>query len=89
MAKLKKPLPKFRTEEEEAKYWDTHSPLEHFDISDFKPLRVVKDRPITIRLDRQTRQRLDEIARIYKIGPSTLARIIIVSVLKMCRRNSS
>ena len=82
MAKLKKPLPKFRTEEEEAKYWDTHSPLEHFDISDFKPLRVVKDRPITIRLDRQTRQRLDEIARIYKIGPSTLARIIIDSVVE-------
>ena len=82
MAKLKKPLPKFRTEEEEAKYWDTHSPLEHFDISDFKPLRVVKDRPITIRLDRQTRQRLDEIARIYKIGPSTLERIIIDSVVE-------
>ena len=82
MAKLKKPLPKFRTEEEEAKYWDTHSPLEHFDISDFKPLRVVKDRPITIRLDRQTRQRLDEIARIYKIGPSTLARMIIDSVVE-------
>ena len=82
MAKLKKPLPKFRTEEEEAKYWDTHSPLEHFDISDFKPLRVVKDRLITIRLDGQTRQRLDEIARIYKIGPSTLARIIIDSVVE-------
>ena len=84
MAKLKKPLPQFRTEEEEAKYWDTHSPLEHFDISDFEPLQVkaLKTRLITIRLDSRTRQKLDKIAKIRKVGPSTLARIFIINALE-------
>lgn len=40
MAKLKKPLPRFNTEEEEAEFWENHSPLEYFDESSFKPLRV-------------------------------------------------
>lgn len=84
MAKLKKPLPEFKTEEEEAEYWDSHSPLEHFDESDFKPLqaRVPKDTPITIRLDSESRQALEEVAQAYKVGPSTLARMLIVNALQ-------
>lgn len=89
MAKLKKPIPAFRSEEEEAEYWDKHSLLEHFDESDFMPLQVkaTKDRPITIRLDSESRQRLDEIAKVYKLGPSTLARAIISSVLERWKQN--
>jgi len=40
MAKLKKPIPKFESEEQAAEYWDTHSPLEHFYEEDWKPLRA-------------------------------------------------
>lgn len=88
MPKLKKPLPQFTTEEEEAEYWDNHSLLEHFDEFDFKSLQVkaAKDRPITIRLDSESRQRLDEIARVYKVGPSTLSRMFITSALQQWKR---
>jgi predicted transcriptional regulator len=89
MAKLKKPIPTFRSEEEEAEYWDKHSLLEHFDESDFEPLQVkaIKDRPITIRLDSESRQQLNEIAKAYRVGPSTLARAIIGGVLERWKQN--
>lgn len=89
MVRLKKPIPAFRSEEEEAEYWERHSPLEHFDESDFKPLQVkaAKDRPITIRLDTESRQSLNEMAEAYKLGPSTLARAIIGAVLERWKRN--
>lgn len=89
MAKLKRPLPKFETEEEEAEYWDKHSVLEHFDESDFKPLQVraAKDTPITIRLDSESRQRLEEIAKTHKVGTSTLARMFIINALQHWTKN--
>lgn len=84
MAKLKKPIPSFKSEEEEAEYWDKHSLLEHFDESDFSPLQVktAKDRPIAIRLDSESRQKLEDMAKAYGVGPSTLARTIISSMLQ-------
>jgi predicted transcriptional regulator len=89
MAKLKKPIPVFSSEEEEAEYWDKHSLLEHFDESDFVPLRVKvpKDKPITIRLDSGSRQRLNEMAKAYRVGPSTLARAIISGILERWKEN--
>ncbi len=89
MAKLKKPIPAFSSEEEEAEYWEKHSLLEHFDESDFVPLRVKvpKDKPITIRLDSASRQRLNEMAKAYRVGPSTLARAIIGGVLERWKEN--
>jgi hypothetical protein len=89
MAKIKKPIPLFKSEKEEAEYWDRHSPMEHFEESDFKPLQVksVKDRPITIRLNSEARQRLAEMAGIYKVGPSTLARAIITAALERWKNN--
>ena len=82
MAKLKKTIPTFESEKEEAEYWDKHSILEHFDESDFSPLQVraAKDNPITIRLDSESRQKLEEMAKAYRVGPSTLARVIISSM---------
>jgi len=89
MAKLKKPIPAFTSEEEEVEYWEKHSLLEHFDESDFEPLqvKVPKDRPITIRLDSESRQRLNEMAKAYRVGPSTLARAIIGGVLERWKQN--
>lgn len=89
MAKLKKPIPVFRSEEEEAEYWEKHSLLEHFDESDFEPLqvKVAKDRPITIRLDSESRQRLNQMAKAYRVGPSTLARAILGGVLERWKQN--
>lgn len=48
---MKKKLPKFKTEEEEAAFWDTHDATDYFDDSDrievdFAPARQArKERP--------------------------------------------
>lgn len=88
MAKIRKALPRFQTEEEEAAYWDSHSPLEHFEESDFKPLtaRRAKDTPVTIRLDSESRKILDQVARAHRVGPSTLARIFIIKALEQWKQ---
>jgi hypothetical protein len=90
MARLKKPLPKFNTEGEEAEFWDKHSPLEFFDESEFEPLRVKrpKDTPITIRLDTETNKELEEVARAQQLGVSTLARKFIIEGLSRQKSNT-
>jgi len=89
MARLKKPLPKFATEEEEAEFWDKHSPLEFFDISEFEPLQVKipKNAPITIRLDSNTRGKLEKIASARKMGLSTFVRKLIIEHIEGRQRS--
>lgn len=76
-------VPHFDTEEQEADYWDTHSPLDVATEPEVQEVRVrgAKDRPITIRLDTATRQRLNKLAEERGLGPSTLARSILVSAV--------
>jgi hypothetical protein len=77
-------LPKFKTEEQEAEYWDQHSPLDLIDEPEMEKVQVkrVKDRPIAIRLDSKTRDKLNTLAVKQGMGPSTLARHIIQQVLE-------
>jgi len=88
IAAKKQLLPRFKSEEEEAAHWDTHSPLD----SGAEPkaqkvrLRGAKDRPVTIRLDSETRRKLEELAARRGMGPSTLARSILISAIE---RNGS
>ncbi|MBI4286148.1 MAG: hypothetical protein HY670_09700 [Chloroflexi bacterium] len=88
MARLKKPLPRFETQDEEAEYWDKHSLLEHFDESEFKPFQAndKKDNPITIRLNSELRQVLEQVAKAHKVGPSTMARMFIVKALEQWQK---
>jgi hypothetical protein len=82
---MKKPIPKFETEEQEADYWDNHSLLEHFDDDELlmEPLivRRRKDKIIGIRIDGITQRKLDKMAQQYKTTPSTLARLLIIKGL--------
>lgn len=73
--------PEFKTEEEEAEHWDTHSPLDSIAEPTARRVqtRCAKDRPITIRLDTNTRAKLDRLAAVKGLGPSTLARLILVN----------
>lgn len=77
----KEKLPTFKSEEKEAEYWDTHSPLDLEAEPKAQKLQVrgAKDRPITIRLDSKTRRKLNELADQQGVGPSTLARSILLS----------
>ncbi len=77
-------IPQFETEEQEAEYWDTHSPLDlaaEPKVQEIR-VRVPKDRPITIRLDSKSRSKLDKLAAEQGIGPSTFARLILMSVIE-------
>ena len=83
MGKKKELTPEFESEEKEAEYWDTHSPLDRGAEPKAHELRVrgAKDRPVTIRLDSETRRKLEEAAAQRGIGPSTLARSILLSTI--------
>ncbi len=77
-------IPQFQTEEQEAEYWDTHSPLDLVAEPKVQEIRVrvPKDRPITIRLDSESRVKLNRLAAERGIGPSTFARLILMSVIE-------
>ncbi len=81
---LKNSLPKFESEEQEADYWDTHSPLDFIVEPKIQKVRVrnIKDRPITIRLDTSSRLKLQKLSEKQGIGPSTLARNIIAKFIE-------
>ena len=81
-------IPQFRTEEQEAEYWDTHSPLDLAAEPKAQKVRVrgAKDRPITIRLDSERRSKLDKLAAERGVGPSTFARLILMSAIERGRK---
>jgi len=80
----KKVTPQFETEEQEAEYWDSHSPLDLATEPKAQKVHVkgVKDRPITVRLDSKSRSKLDRLAAEQRLGPSTFARRILMSVIE-------
>lgn len=84
----KKLTPQFETEEQEAEYWDSHSPLDLAAEPKAQKVRVrgVKDRPITVRLDSESRSKLDKLAAEQRLGPSTFARLILMSVIEQGNR---
>lgn len=84
MREDKELTPKFKTEEQEAEYWDTHSPLDLAAEPKAQKVRVrgTKDRPITIRLDSESRSKLEKLAAEQGLGPSTLARLVLTSVIE-------
>lgn len=77
-------ISQFETEEQEAEYWDSHSPLDLAAEPEAQKVRVrgVKDRPITVRLDSESRSKLDRLAAEQGLGPSSFARLILMSVIE-------
>jgi len=74
-------IPKFKTVEEEAEFWDTHSTTEFEDgfedVSDvqFVVTRAQPKKGITVRLDEDFLAILRQEARQKGVGPSTLIRM--------------
>lgn len=77
-------LPQFETEEQEAEYWNSHSPLDLAAEPKAQKVRVrgAKDRPITVRLDSESRSKLDRLAAEQGLGPSSFARLILMSAIE-------
>lgn len=80
---MKNRIPKFRSLEEERKFWDTHNSTDFLD--ELTPVKLKFVRPkkklISLRLDTTHLARLKEIAAIRGIGYLTLMRIWILERL--------
>jgi len=77
-------IPEFKSLEEEAHFWDTHSTADF--KNEFKPaeVRFAKNltEGITIRFDPETLGKLRQFAYRRGIGPTTLARMWVVEQLQ-------
>ena len=77
-------IPNFRSRQEEAEFWDTHSFADYWD--EFTPVNVrfakKLSEPVTMRLDTGTLGELRTRARAKGIGPTTLIRIWILERLE-------
>ena len=93
--RAKSRIPTFKTIEEAAEFWDTHSTTEFED--EFEEVRdvqfvVSRGRPkkaITVRVDEETLATLTKEATQKGIGPSTLVRMWILEHLKEIKERES
>lgn len=97
MVKIKKvkknkfvPMKPFKTYEEEANFWDTHSVLDEINEGTLVGFhRANKTDSLTIRFQPEYIQILKEKALLLGIGPTTLARMWIMEKLKTYSKKSS
>jgi hypothetical protein len=82
-------VPAFKSTEEEAEFWDTHSVLDYLD--DFGPPQFVSKKNhtqgITVRFEPETLAHLRAYAKEQGIGPTTLMRMWVLERLKETRKH--
>jgi predicted DNA binding CopG/RHH family protein len=77
------PMPSFTTLEEEADYWDTHSPVDEIDEHTVVAVhRGQKTETLTIRFDPQDLAELRAQADQRGLGPTTLVRMWVLEHLR-------
>ncbi len=81
-----KPIPPFKTLDEEADFWDTHdwSPLfknPKTRLSELPFIEKEKDEVLTVRVQKTIKEKLTHVARRKGINPTTLARMWIIERL--------
>lgn len=84
MKKKLQTVPKFKSIEEEANFWDTHSTEDFPDywkpapeVKFSKNLKSIYQKVVPIRLDEQTKKAIEKVAKEKGIGISTTARMLI------------
>lgn len=84
-----KPMPPFKTLEEEANFWDNHDITEDIDENTKIGFhKAPKTDTLTIRFDTQDIQKLRKEAFQLGIGPTTLARMWVREKLKQERAST-
>ena len=85
MRKKKSKIPVFKTYEEEAHFWDTHSITdfedETEDVEIIFDLKEPKKETIAVRLQKDRKDQLIKLAHQKGLNPSTLARVWIIEKL--------
>lgn len=81
-----KPIKPFKTLDEEAEFWDTHSIVDEINEGTLVGFHQAKKTDtVTIRIDKKNLQRLRESAFQKGIGPTTLARMWLMEKLQASR----
>lgn len=74
-----KKIPRFKSYEEGANFWDTHSPL---DYGTWKEVKVEFAKPLEhilgVRMDGETLTQLSKLSSEIGVGPSTLVRMWVM-----------
>ncbi len=79
-------IPTFKTREEEAKFWDTHSFADYW--NEFKDVDLVielhkpKEETLVVRLQKNIKDKLESVARHKRLSVSSLARMWILEKLR-------
>jgi hypothetical protein len=85
-------IPTFQTIEEEAAFWESHSSEDFADeltpVEDVKFIKARSKKALTVRFNEDTFEELSREAKEKGIGPSTLARMVILEHLQARRRAS-
>lgn len=88
-------IPDFKTVQEEAEFWDTHSTTEFEDEwepideeIEFVMVMAQTKKPMTMRLEPDVIKLLTQEARSQGVGASTLARMAVLKYLKDCGRGT-
>lgn len=86
MKTKKNKLPNFKSIEDEAKFWDTHSFADYW--NEFKPVDVVvelakpKEETLVLRISKDVKNKLEKAAKNKGVTISTLARILLTEKLR-------
>ena len=83
----KKHLPKFKSYQEETRFWDSHDMTDYFDrnkkvVLDFSGAKKKKESILTVRLQPELKMKLGAVAEEMGIKTSTLARMWLVEKLR-------
>ena len=93
MGKINKKIPKFKNEDEEREFWATQSPLDYFDVGNFKRASFPKLKPslksISIRLFEDMLAELKTIANKKDVPYQSLAKIYLSRQIALERSSSS
>ena len=86
MIKKKSRIPKFKTYEEEANFWDTHEFTEFEDeledVDVVFELNKVRDETVILRVQKEIKEKLDRLARSKGLNLSTLVRMWMMEKLQ-------
>jgi predicted DNA binding CopG/RHH family protein len=92
MKKINKRIPKFKNEDEERKFWDTHSPLDYFDSKIIKRASFPNLKPslksISIRLPEDMLATLKILANKNDVPYQSLAKIYLARQILLERTSS-
>ena len=82
-------IPKFRSIEEERKFWDTHSVTDFLDELEFVDTKFVKKKPmvtLSFRIEESKAKELKELAKRMNIPYTVFIREIVDKALEEARR---